>query len=178
MSGSLKPDLFFSHKLHLVENGNFILAKSIYISVKNCYGLQSNHQLNKTYKSGTTFSVNNADFPTLTPLSPRKLASDCISVSSYKSVHNSSIKPVHKPSYISFIKPVLVVVCKCPICNSSPGVRNECVHVSLIMQSVTCYRKVFKVVLPSLPVSTFSVPPVNVVKVATTTTYQYTLSSL
>ena len=134
MSGSLKPDLFFSHKLHLVEKGNFILPKSIYISVKNCYGLQNNHQLNKTYKSVTAFSVNNADFPTLTPLSPRKPTSDCIIVSSYKSVHNSSIKPVHKPSYIS----VLVVICKCPTYYYSPGVRNECVHVSLLMQSVTC----------------------------------------
>ena len=37
MRGFLKLDLFYSDKLHLVEKGNFILAKSIYISVKNLY---------------------------------------------------------------------------------------------------------------------------------------------
>ena len=36
----------------------------------------------------------------------------------YKSVHNSFIKPVQKPSYISSIKPVLVVIRKCPVYNS------------------------------------------------------------
>ena len=38
----LKPDLSYLDKLHLVEERNFILAKSIYISVKNCYGFQNN----------------------------------------------------------------------------------------------------------------------------------------
>ena len=70
MNGSLKPDLFYSDKLHLVEKGNLILAKSIYISVKSHYESQNNYQLNKTYKSVTIFSLNNTDFPTLTPLSP------------------------------------------------------------------------------------------------------------
>ena len=83
----------------------------------------------------TVFSLNNADFPTLTPLSPRKPVSDCISVSPYKSVHNSFIKPVQKPSYISSINPVPLVVRKCSVYNSSLGARNECVHVSVIVQS-------------------------------------------
>ena len=107
MSGSLKPDLCYSHQLHLVENGNLILAKSVYIPVKNHYRSRSNYQLNNTYKSVT------ADFPTLTPLSPCKPVSDYISVSPYKSVHKCFIKPVQKPSYISSIITVPVVVCKC-----------------------------------------------------------------
>ena len=37
MNGSLEPDLFYSNKLHLVEKGNLILAKSVYISVKSHY---------------------------------------------------------------------------------------------------------------------------------------------
>ena len=45
MSGSLKPDLFYSDKLHVVEKGNFILTKFIYNSVKTCYGFRNNHQL-------------------------------------------------------------------------------------------------------------------------------------
>ena len=133
----------------------------------------------------TVFSLNNADFPTLTPLSPRKSVSDCISVWRYKSVHNSFIKPVQEPSYTSSINPVPLVVRKCSVYNSSLGARNECVHVSvnhtICKASVTHFsecavnvrRKVFKVVLSSLSVSTVSVPPVNVVKVTTTTTYQY-----
>ena len=69
MSGSLKPDLFYSDKLHLVEKGNLILATSIYISLKNHYGSRNKYQLSKRYKSVTVFSLNNADFPTLTSLS-------------------------------------------------------------------------------------------------------------
>ena len=90
------------------------------------------------------------------------------------------------PSCISFIKPVPAVVRKCSVYSSSLDVRNECVHVSvnhtICKASVTHFsecavnvrRKVFKVVLLSLSVNTVSVPPVNVVKVTTTPTYQYT----
>ena len=40
--------------------------------------------------------------------------------------------------------------------------------------AINVHRKVIKVVLPSLPVNTVSIPPVNGVKVTTTRTYQYT----
>ena len=73
MSGSLKSDLFSLDKLHLVEKGNLILAKSIYIPVKDHYGSWNNYQLSKTYKSVIAFSLNNADFSTLTSLSPVNL---------------------------------------------------------------------------------------------------------
>ena len=48
ISDSLKPDLFYSDKLQLVEKGNLILAKSIYISVRSLYGCRNNYQLSKT----------------------------------------------------------------------------------------------------------------------------------
>ena len=117
----------------------------------------------------TIFSSNNADFPTLTSLPPSKTVSDCISVSPYKSVHNSFIKPAQKLSYISSIKPVPLAVHKCSVYNSSLGARNECVNVSvnhtICKASVThfsectvnVHRKVFKVVLSSLSVNTVSV---------------------
>ena len=72
MDGTLKPDLFYSDKLHLVEKGNLILAKSIYISVKSLFRSQNDYQLSKTFKSVTIFSLNNTDFPIVSPLSPRK----------------------------------------------------------------------------------------------------------
>ena len=131
MSGSLKPDLFYSDRLHLVEKGNFILSKSIYISEKTHYGSQNNCQLSKTYKLVTTFSLNNADFLTLRPLSPLKPPSYCISGSPHKAAHNSFLIPVQKPSYISPNKLVPVVVRKCFVYNSSLGARNKCVHVSV-----------------------------------------------
>ena len=62
-------------------------------------------------KSVTVFSLNKADFPTLTYVSPGKSFSDCVSVSFYKSLHNSFIKLVHKASYISSIKPVTSCSC-------------------------------------------------------------------
>ena len=52
------------------------------------------------------------------------------------------------------------------ICKASVTHFSEC--------AVNVRRKVFKIVLSSLSVSTVSVPPVNVVKVTITTTYQYT----
>ena len=81
MSGSLKPNLLYSDTFHLVEKGNLILVKSIYISVKNHYGSRNNYQISKTDKSVTAFSLNNTNFPTLIPLSPGKPVFDCISVS-------------------------------------------------------------------------------------------------
>ena len=131
------------------------------------------------------FSLNKADFSTLTPLSPRKPVFDCTSVSSHKFVHNSFITPVQKLSYISSIKSVPLVIHKSYVYNSSLGTKNECVHVSvnhiICKASVThfsecavnVHRKVFKAVLSSLSVSKVSVPPVNVVKVTTRPTYQY-----
>ena len=79
----------------------------------------------------TAFSWNNADFHTVTSLSPHKPVSDCISVSPYKSVYNSFITPVQKSPSISSIKPVPVVARKCFVYNSSLSARNECVHVSV-----------------------------------------------
>ena len=64
MNGSIRNNVFYLDKLHLVEKGNFIPAKSIFTSAKNRYGFQNNQQLNKIYKSVTDF-----------------LISDCISVS-------------------------------------------------------------------------------------------------
>ena len=124
ISGSFEPDLFYLDKLCLVEKGNLFLAQSIYISVKNHYGSQGNYQLSKTYKSVTAFSLSNAGFPTLTPLSLGKPACDCISVLPYKSVHNSFIKSIQKASYISSFKPVAVVVYKCSIYNFFLGARS------------------------------------------------------
>ena len=134
----------------------------------------------------TILSLNNADFPTLTLLSPRKTVFDCISVLPYKSIHNSFIKPVQKLSYIPSIKPISLAARKCSVYNSSLDARNECFNVfvndTICKASVTHFsecavdvrRKVFKVVLLCLSVSTISVPPVNVVKVTTTPTYQCT----
>ena len=97
MSGSLKPDLAYSDKLLLVEKVNLILAKSIYILVKNHYESRKNYHPSKTYKSVTAFSLNNAEFPPLTHFSPRKPVSDCIRVSSYEYVQTFLIKSVQKP---------------------------------------------------------------------------------
>ena len=96
----------------MVEKKNFIPAKSMFTSVKISFLFQSNHH--KIYKSVTAFSFKNAEFPTLTPLSPRKPISDCINIPLYKSVHNSFFTPVHKPFYASPIKTVPQFVHKLP----------------------------------------------------------------
>ena len=131
------------------------------------------------------FSLQNADFPTLTLLLCLKLVSDCISVPSYKSgiFFLSKISSTFLRIFllinlfcVSSIKPVPVVAHNCSVYNSSSGTSNECVHfpanniicktsVSLINKCTVNYRcKVLKVVLPSLSVNTVYVPLVNVLK--------------
>ena len=56
---------------------------------------------------------------------------DCITVLSYKSVHNSFLKPVKNSSYISSIKAIPLDVRKCSVYNSSLSTRNKYVHVSV-----------------------------------------------
>ena len=97
MSIFLNPDLSYSDELHLDRKWDFIPGKSIYSSIKNCYGYKNNHQLKKRYKSVTAFSLSNADFLTLISLSSCNLYSDCICVPFYKSIHNYFIKPTLKP---------------------------------------------------------------------------------
>ena len=114
-----RDDISSINCLFIKEANNFLKSSCSvnHISVKNYYESRNNYQLSKTYKSETAFSLNNADFPTLTPLSFRKPVYDCISVAAYKSLHNFFIKPVQKPSYISSIKPVPLAVRKCSVYN-------------------------------------------------------------
>ena len=85
-------------------------------------------------------------------------------------------------SYISSIKPVPAVICKFSVYNPSLGAKYECVNVSANQPicrtpvthftecAVNIHLEVFKVVFPSLSVSTVSVPPANDVEVTTTPT--------
>ena len=130
-----RDDISSINCLFIKEANNFLKSSCSvnHISVKNYYESRNNYQLSKTYKSVTAFSLNNADFPTLTPLSFLKPVYDCISVAAYKSLHNFFIKPVQKPSYISSIKPVPAVFRKCSVYSSSLGARINVSNVSLSM---------------------------------------------
>ena len=120
----------------------------------------------------------------LTHLSCCKPVSGSIRAPSYRSVHNCFIKLAHKSFSVQPCKYVPVLVHNCSIYNSSVSASNECVHlssnstickpsVSLISKfTINVFRKGFNVVLNSLSVSAVSAPPVNVVNVTTSSTYQ------
>ena len=87
---------------------------------------------------------------------------------------------------ILFQPNLFIIVHNCSVYNDFLSARHDYVHVSvnhtICKASVTYFsecavnvlRKAFKLVLRSLSVRTVFVPPVNVVKVTTTPTYQYT----
>ena len=79
-NGSLDPDLFYLDNVHLVQNGNFKLARSIFSLIKNFDNVKRNNhiQFNKSYKMAVSSKLNNADFP---PLYFPNLFKSCSSVS-------------------------------------------------------------------------------------------------
>ena len=64
-NGSQNPELFNFDKIHLVENGNSKLSKSIRKSIEDFYdtGNINHYQLTKSYKMAVSFVLSNADFP-------------------------------------------------------------------------------------------------------------------
>ena len=62
--GSLNESLFYSDNLHLVKEGNEILANEIVAFSK--YLMFHNCPTARSYKSIASFYLNNSDFPTLT----------------------------------------------------------------------------------------------------------------
>ena len=113
-------------------------------------------------------------FSYITSLCSCKPVSGCITLLSYKAVHNSFIKSAHKSFYVFSIKPVHVVVHNCSFYDFSPVARNVFVHASVCYAIFKTYvslyskytinvrRKVFKVILQSLSVNTVCTSHVHI----------------
>ena len=67
MNGPLNADLYYSGRLHLVEEGILKLAESIFISIEvsNDIICSYHNEFSKSCKRTVSFKLNNADFPPL-----------------------------------------------------------------------------------------------------------------
>ena len=87
-NGCLNSDMFYLDKLHLVEKGNIVLAKSICRSMEYSHRIITRNEFKRSNKSATVFQLNNADFPVLSSKYVCKAVSGCTEVPSSKFISN------------------------------------------------------------------------------------------
>ena len=87
-NGCLSSDMFYLDKLHLVEKGNIVLAKSICRSMEYSHEIITRNEFKTSYKLAAVFQLNNADFPVLLSKYVRKAVSGCTKVPSSKFISN------------------------------------------------------------------------------------------
>ena len=61
-NGCVNSGMFYLDKLHLVEKGNLVLAKSICRSMEYSHRIITRNNFETSYKLATAFQLNNADF--------------------------------------------------------------------------------------------------------------------
>ena len=61
-NGCLSSDMFYLGKLHLVEKGNIVLAKSICRSMEYSHRIITKNEFKTLYKLATAFQLSSADF--------------------------------------------------------------------------------------------------------------------
>ena len=95
-NGCLNSDIFYLDKLHLVEKGNMVLAKSICRSMKYFHRIITRDDFKISYKLATVFQLNNVDFPLLWSKYVCKAVSGCTKVPSSKFIGNAFTKSPRK----------------------------------------------------------------------------------
>ena len=88
--------MFYLDKLHLVEKGNMVLAKSICRSMEYFHRIITRNEFKKSYKLATVFQLNNADFPVLLSEYTCKAVFGYTKVSSSKFTSNVVAKSLRK----------------------------------------------------------------------------------
>ena len=133
--GSLKPNLFYANKLHLIEEGKAKLAASIYNSI-NPNASNINEVLSdssKLFACDTGFNLKQEYFPMLpcnvceSVCNPDKPTVNCVCKSIYKFISTSSVLP-GKPTRDSN-------VCSCKLVNASSIRSSKLIHGSNVCLS-------------------------------------------
>ena len=88
--------MFYLGKLHLVEKGNIVLAKSICRSMEYSHRIITRNEFKTSYKLATVFQLNNGDFPVLPSIYVCKAVSGCTKVPSSKFISNVVAKSLRK----------------------------------------------------------------------------------
>ena len=95
-NGCLSSDMFYLDKLHLMEKGNMVLAKSICRSMEHSHTIMTRKEFKKSYKLATVFQLNNADFPVRLSKYACKAVSGYTKVPSSKFISNVAAKSLRK----------------------------------------------------------------------------------
>ena len=95
--------MFYLDKLHLVEKGNIVLAKSICRSMEYSHEIITRNEFKTSYKLAAVFQLNNADFPVLLSKYVRKAVSGCTKVPSRKFISNVVAKSLRNFFFRKFV---------------------------------------------------------------------------
>ena len=93
--------MFYLDKLHLVEKGNIVLAKSICRSMEYSHEIITRNEFKTSYKLAAVFQLNNVDFPVLLSKYVCKAVSGCTKVPSSKFISNVVAKSLRKFFFFS-----------------------------------------------------------------------------
>ena len=99
-NGCLNSDMFYLDKLHLVEKGNIVLAKSICMSMEYSHMIITKNDFKTWYKLATIFQLNNTDFPVLSSKYVCKAVSGGTKVPSSKFISNVVAKSLRKFAFV------------------------------------------------------------------------------
>ena len=176
-NGCLNSDMFYLNKLHLVEKGNLVLAKSICRSMEYSHRIITRNKFKTSYKVATVFQLNNADFPVLSSKYVCKAVSGCTKVPSSKFISNVVAKSLRK--FVCVRKFVSVPMFAQSVRSPSYRVVKRC-YLDLVnkvnintRRSVSVCRKVRKSVLVSVSTNVFHASPPDVVYVTIVPLYQH-----
>ena len=95
--------MFYLDKLHFVQKGNIVLAKSICRSMEYSHEIITRNEFKTSYKLAAVFQLNNADFPVLLSKYVRKAVSGCTKVPSSKFISNVVAKSLRKFFFRKFV---------------------------------------------------------------------------
>ena len=169
-NGCLSSDMFYLDKLHPVEKGNIVLAKSICKSMEYSPRIITKNEFKTSYKLATDFPVLSSKYVCkavcgCTKVPPSKFISNAVTKSLRKfvfvckfvsvpmfaqSIHSPSYRVVKRSDFDLFIKVNINTRCSVSVC-----------------------RKVRKSVLVSVSTNVFHTPAPDVVNVTIASPYQH-----
>ena len=163
--------MFYLEKLHLVEKGNIVLAKSICRSMEYSHRIITRNKFKTSYKVATVFQLNNADFPVLSSKYVCKAVSGCTKVPSSKFISNVVAKSLRK--FVCVRKFVSVPMFAKSVRNPSYHVVKRCDLNINTRRSVSVCRKVCKSVLVRVSTNVSHISANDVVNVTILQPYQH-----
>ena len=110
-------DMFYFDKLHLVEKGNIVLAKSICRPMEYSHRIKTRNEFTTPYQLATVFQLSNTNFPVLLSKYVCKAVSGCTEAPSSKLLVMLLLNPfvnlfllVNSLVYLCLLKPSITLL--------------------------------------------------------------------